>query len=67
MKDYHNINKISIWKNKIGILYNKSYIYNIILYKKKDHVIPFGPFLAAGATLLLLLQFNLDMIINFYR
>ena len=39
----------------------------LILYKEKDHVIPFGPFLAAGATLLLLLQFNLEMIINFYR
>ena len=39
----------------------------IILYKKKDNVIPFGPFLAAGATLLLLLQINLDTIINLYR
>ena len=39
----------------------------IILYKKKDNVIPFGPFLAAGATLLLLLQVNLDTIINLYR
>lgn len=39
----------------------------LILYKEKDHVIPFGPFLAVGATLLLLLQFNLEMIINFYR
>ena len=39
----------------------------LILYKKKDHVLPFGPFLAAGATLLLLLQVNLDMILNLYR
>ena len=32
------------------------------VYKKKDNVIPFGPFLAAGATLLLLLQVNLDIV-----
>ena len=38
-----------------------------ILWTKKDHVLPFGPFLAAGATLLLLLQVNLDTIINLYR
>lgn len=37
-----------------------------ILYKKSDHVIPFGPYLAAGATLLLLLQFNLNTIMTFY-
>ena len=39
----------------------------LILYKKKNHILPFGPFLAAGATLLLLLQFNIETIINFYR
>lgn len=39
----------------------------LILYKKKDHVLPFGPFLAAGATLLLLLQINFDTILNLYR
>ena len=38
----------------------------LIMISKKDHVIPFGPFLAAGATLLLLLQINLDMFINLY-
>ena len=39
----------------------------IILLKKKDNIIPFGPFLVAGATLLLLLQINLDTIINLYK
>ena len=39
----------------------------IILWKKKDNTIPFGPFLAAGATLLLLLQVNIDTIINIYK
>ena len=39
----------------------------IILWKKKDNIIPFGPFLAAGATLLLLLQVNIDTIINIYK
>lgn len=39
----------------------------LILYKKKDHILPFGPFLAAGATLLLLFQINLETIINLYQ
>ena len=39
----------------------------IILWKKKNNIIPFGPFLAAGATLLLLLQVNLETIINLYK
>ena len=39
----------------------------LILCKKKDHVLPFGPFLAAGATLLLLMQVNLEMLINLYK
>lgn len=39
----------------------------LILYKKKDHVIPFGPFLAAGATLLLLLNIDINTIINLYK
>ena len=39
----------------------------IILLKKKDNIIPFGPFLVAGATLLLLLQINLDTIISLYK
>lgn len=39
----------------------------LIIWSKKDHVIPFGPFLAAGATLLLLLQINLDTILNLYN
>ena len=39
----------------------------LILCTKKDHVLPFGPFLAAGGALLLLLQINLDTIINLYR
>ena len=39
----------------------------LILFKKEDHIIPFGPFLASGATLLLLLQLNMETIINLYR
>ncbi len=39
----------------------------LILWKSKNHVLPFGPFLAAGATLLLLLQFNLDTLLTFYN
>ncbi len=39
----------------------------LIIWSKKDHIIPFGPFLAAGATLLLLLQVNLDTILNLYN
>ena len=39
----------------------------IIMHKKSDHVIPFGPFLAAGATLLLLMQVNVSTIINLYK
>ena len=39
----------------------------LIIWSKKDHIIPFGPFLAAGATLLLILQVNLDTILNLYN
>ena len=39
----------------------------LIIWSKKDHIIPFGPFLAAGATLLLLMQVNLDTILNLYN
>ena len=39
----------------------------IILWKKKNNIIPFGPLLAAGATILLLFQINLDSIINLYK
>lgn len=35
-----------------------------ILYKKKDHEIPFGPFLAVAAIIIMLLQLNLDKIIT---
>ncbi len=38
----------------------------IIMHKKKNNVIPFGPFLAAGATILLLLQVNLNTLIQIY-
>lgn len=36
----------------------------IILYKKKDHVIPFGPFLSIGALILILTRFDISMLIN---
>lgn len=36
----------------------------IVLYKKKDHEIPFGPFLSIAAILLFLLQIDLDFIVN---
>ena len=39
----------------------------IIMHKKSNHIIPFGPFLAAGATLLLLMQVNVSTIINLYK
>ena len=39
----------------------------IIIKKNKDHIIPFGPFLAAGAILLLLTKVDLNTIINFYK
>ena len=37
-----------------------------LLMVKKDNIIPFGPFLAIGATILLLFQIDLNTIINFY-
>lgn len=37
-----------------------------ILYKKKNHEIPFGPFLASAAILLFLFQINFDSIINLF-
>lgn len=36
----------------------------IILYKKKDHIIPFGPFLSIGALILILTKFDINMLIN---
>ena len=38
-----------------------------LLNKDKSHIIPFGPFLAAGAILLLLTKVDLNTIINFYN
>ena len=37
-----------------------------MLKKDSEHIIPFGPFLAAGAILLLLLHVDTQTIINFY-
>ena len=37
----------------------------ILLKKGSDHIIPFVPFLSAGAVILMLLQINLDKIINY--
>jgi prepilin signal peptidase PulO-like enzyme (type II secretory pathway) len=39
----------------------------VIAHKNKNDIIPFGPFLAAGATILLLMQININTIINFYK
>ena len=38
----------------------------IYLNKSNDHVIPFGPFLAIGSIILLLMQLNIDTLINLY-
>lgn len=37
----------------------------IILYKKKDHIIPFGPFLAVGAIILFFLQLDFNTLISY--
>ena len=37
----------------------------IILFRQKDNLIPFGPFLSMAAILLLISKFNLDDIIGF--
>lgn len=36
----------------------------IILYKKKDHIIPFGPLLSIGAIILILTKFDIMTLIN---
>ena len=36
----------------------------IILYKKKDHVIPFGPYLSMGALIILLTKIDINWLIN---
>ena len=38
----------------------------MILKKNSDHVIPFGPLLAIGAVIILLLQINIGTILNLY-
>lgn len=38
----------------------------IILIKKKENIIPFGPFLAISAMIILLFQINFDFIINLF-
>ncbi len=37
----------------------------ITLNKNQQHIIPFGPFLAIGAVIIILLQLDLDIIVNF--
>ncbi len=39
----------------------------LLLKKSPDHIIPFGPFLAAGAIIIYLLQIDLNTIINLYN
>ena len=39
----------------------------ILVRKNSDHIIPFGPFLAAGAIILLLTKIDLTTIISFYN
>lgn len=36
----------------------------IVLYKKKDHEIPFGPFLSIAALIIILTRFDINMLIN---
>lgn len=38
----------------------------IMLKKNMDHIIPFGPFLAIGGIIILLLQLNFEMILKLY-
>lgn len=39
----------------------------ILLKKNTDHIIPFGPFLAAGAIIILLLHIDMNTILNLYN
>ncbi len=39
----------------------------LLLKKSPDHIIPFGPFLAAGAIIIYLLQIDINTIINLYN
>ena len=39
----------------------------IILHKKKNNIVPFGPFLSAGALIILLTKMDLNSIINILR
>lgn len=36
----------------------------IILYKKKEHIIPFGPFLSIGALIIILTKLDINVLIN---
>lgn len=36
----------------------------IVLWKKKEHIIPFGPFLSIGALILILTKFDIGMLFN---
>ncbi len=39
----------------------------ILIRNKKNHEIPFGPFLALGSLVILLTQFNFDKLLNLYK
>jgi len=39
----------------------------IMLNKNSDHIIPFGPFLATGAIIILLLQIDMNTILHLYN
>lgn len=39
----------------------------IMLKKNTEHIIPFGPYLAAGATIILLLHINMNTLLNLYN
>ena len=39
----------------------------LIVKNKKNHEIPFGPFLALGSLIILLTQFNFDKLLELYR
>jgi leader peptidase (prepilin peptidase)/N-methyltransferase len=39
----------------------------IILYKNKNNIIPFGPFLSAGALMILFTQIDFNWIVNLFR
>jgi leader peptidase (prepilin peptidase)/N-methyltransferase len=57
------------FSNAIGTIFLASIIglpvALVILIKKKDHIIPFGPFLGIASIILLLTKFDISMLINY--